>query len=189
MEIRPEHEEELLKRMRIRTRAKLPCLVLADRGPIDEEARPFEVFDLFFAAPASCGESIDPHTVDGFGLIEMLIDGAVNAITNRFKQLLPGFNGPISAIGISTELQWFFGQEVPEAEAMLGDLWDSAAIPGCLTFYARFIAPVDQFETRCRTAPITLPPPASLQPAPWARGASTEEEELEDPPLSWFEQD
>lgn len=189
MEIRPGFEEEIAKRIRLRARAKLPCLTLPDRGPVDEKTRPFEVFDVFFAVPAACGDVIDPRQIDGFALCDSVIEGACDAICDRFKQLLPGFDGAIWAVGISSELHWQFGDEVIEAEAMLGDLWEVGATPGRLTFYARFVGSVDQIETRCRTAPITPPPPSPARPAPWARELSPEEEEDLDPPLRWFEGD
>jgi hypothetical protein len=186
MEIDPVHEREtLLKRLVVRSQSKLPCSVLLDEGPLDDPARPFEVFDLFFALPASSQSRIDPKTADGAELINALVEGAAGLIVNRFKELLPGFEGPIKTIGISAEIDWAFDDEVFEAEGMLGDLWDETAIPARLTFYARFVAPVDQIAGRCRTAPLPkLPGPS--RPGPWAR-ESEEEEELRDPPIEWFQ--
>jgi hypothetical protein len=186
MDISPKDElEHLLKRVAIRSATKLPCSVMLDRGALDDPGREFETFDLFFAMPAAVGDRIDPDTVDGHELLDSLIEGSCELILDRFKQLLPGFDGPISTIGLSTEVEWAFGSEVLEAEAMLGDFWDETAIPGRLTFYARYVAPIDQQAGRCRTAP---PPklPTPTRPAPWAR-ESEAEEELRDPPLSWFE--
>lgn len=131
--------------------------VLVDYGYPENEAREFETFEVFFALPEANEGDIDPKTIDGYLLLRSLTSQATEAITDRFAQLASVFEGPIQGIGISTELEWVFGRDVIEAEAMLGDPWEVRATPGLLRFHARFVAPVDQMEHRCITAPLPVP--------------------------------
>lgn len=177
--------------------------VLVDHGYIEDAAREFEEFEVFFAVPNANGQEIDPKTIDGYLLLRSITSQAAEAITNRFAELSPGYEGPIQGIGISTDTEWLFDDEVIEAEPMLGDFWEVRATPGLVRLYARFVAPVEQLEHRCTTAPRPLPQLPEETPYiedPFAKPSFIEDEDdyrpysyedtpLEEPPLDDDEED
>ena len=154
-----EDEYDLLTRrlMKALSNTFIKTTVAFDEGEKDSEARPFEKFEVFFMLPEACS-LLDGRDIDSTLVFEMLVFQAVRAIDQRYQQLLPSLPAPVRGIGLHKETSWRFGDEVPEAEAMLGDPENPGDLPACWTVWARFVLPIEQKVYRCKNAPVLLPP-------------------------------
>lgn len=130
--------------------------IALDEGERDDDYRRFEKFEIFFMIPDSC-QALDCKDIDSILVFEMLVYQGVRAVENRYRQLLPSLPEPARGLGIHKEILWRFGDEVREAEGMLGDPEEPGDLPACLTFWARFALPLSQHASRCKTAPIHVP--------------------------------
>lgn len=153
-----DEHELVLRRLVEGLRYAFPKATISlDEGERDPQYRPFEKFEVFYMLPEGC-LVLDGRDIDSVLVFEMLIFQAVRAIENRYRQMLPSLPSPIRGIGIHQETHWRFGDDVPEGEAMLGDPEEDGDIPACWTFWARYVLPINQKVTRCKSAPIHLPP-------------------------------
>jgi hypothetical protein len=146
--------------------------VAIDEGDRHLATRPFEKFEVFFMLPEACSV-LDARDIDSTLVFEMLIFQAVRAIEERYRQILPNLHAPIRGLGVHKDTSWRFGDEVPEAEAMLGTAENEGDIPACWTLWVRYVLPIDQKITRCKSAPIVLPP--KLPERPGIRWVLTED--------------
>jgi hypothetical protein len=143
--------QPLLKRLN----SSLPrVLVTLDKDGASEN-RSFEEFEVWFAIPPSIEDELSVFNIDSFCLIKSIVDEALEMIQRRFEELAPGFDGAIEGVGLLSETEWLFDDEIPAhlTEVMLGDLWEAGSGVGLFCFQARFIAPVDQLESRCLQSP------------------------------------
>lgn len=123
----------------------------------DPYSKDVEWFEVFFVLDPNAGDVLSENSIDGWQSLHQIVDEALAVVCERYADAYEHRYSKPFGIGVFTETEWIWGDEVLAIEAMVGTLPADAGLVGCWRFAVRWAPRPRLIEGRCLSAEPEIP--------------------------------